>query len=115
MLIISFILVTGANTILANNDTSCVNEIKVVGNKRIDDIAIQLQAELIGIDCINKQNLINAKKALHKTNLFQSVDLSTDENILTITIKENPLITDIVFIGNSGIKTPIIESKMLLR
>ena len=77
------------------------SEIKVLGNKRITNETIILfsGAENLRNKEINDNDLNNLLKKLYETNFFEDVNIKLENNLLTISIIENPLIQNVRFEG----------------
>ena len=86
-----------------------INEVKVTGNKRISKETILVLGNIeIGQD-FNSTSLNNSLKKLYDTNFFSNINISTDNNILSINVIENPIIESIEI---TGIKKKIFKEKI---
>ena len=101
ILIFSFI-------ILLNNVVSAevVKEINVEGNQRISIETIKMFADVSINDDLTENDLNEILKRLYNTNFFDLVSVKISNKILSIKVKENPIIQNISY---DGIKS----SKML--
>ena len=72
-----------------------VKEIKVVGNDRISSSTIKLFSEITINDNLDDQELNNILKKLYQTNFFENISLNFKNNLLIITVTENPIIDKI--------------------
>ncbi len=90
--------------------TEIVKSIEILGNERIADETIKMFSEIeIGSD-INKNDINNSLRLLYKSDFFENVTIKLVQNILTITVKENPIIENISF---EGIKSNSLKEKIL--
>ena len=101
ILIFSFI-------ILLNNVVSAevVKEINVEGNQRISIETIKMFADVSINDDLTENDLNEILKRLYNTNFFDLVSVKISNKILSIKVKENPIIQNISYYG-------IKSSKML--
>ncbi len=99
----SFIIIFFLNTIVLGSENQ-IDEIQVQGTQRID-IETVISYSNINIGDLYSEELGNQiLKDLFNTNLFSNIEISFQENILNISIKENPTINLVKFSGNSKIK-----------
>ncbi len=92
---ISFILFFCINNSLA----AILEKIEVKGNNRVSSETIKLFSKVSLKDNINKDSLNQILKNLYKTNFFEDVNVSFNDNILIISVIENPLIENINYEG----------------
>ena len=94
ILIISFL-------ILLNNVVSAevVKEINVEGNQRISNETIKMFADVSINDDLNEKDLNEILKRLYNTNFFDLVSVKISNKILSIIVKENPIIQNISYDG----------------
>ena len=104
-LLVFFITFFSANNLYADK----IKEFKVIGNERLAKETIILFSELSLGDEITSNNLNIALKNLFATNYFKDVNFKISNNILTISVKENPIIQKIIVNGvkNKSILTEI--------
>ena len=76
-----------------------INNIQVKGNERISSNTIILFSKAKINDDINEEDLNFYLKNLYETNFFKDISLVFENNILTINIKEEPIIESVVFKG----------------
>ena len=76
-----------------------ISEIQINGNDRISDETIKLFTNISLNDEIDKDIINEILKNLYETNFFEDVKISFKENILLITVVENPIIEDIEYKG----------------
>ena len=76
-----------------------VNQVIINGNQRISDKiygVIELKKN------INENKINEILKSLYSTNFFENVDVSFSNNILTIELKEYPIINQLILIGEKS-------------
>ena len=76
-----------------------INEIQINGNNRISDETIELFTNISLNDELDKDIINEILKNLYETNFFEDVKVSFKDNILLITVVENPIIEDIEYKG----------------
>ena len=81
-----------------------IEEIKINGTQRIDIETIISYANVSIGDIYNEELGNQILKDLFDTNLFSNLEVSFENKLLLITIKENPTINLVKFTGNSKIK-----------
>ena len=99
ILFISFFLISNALS-------DIVKEIKISGNERIANETIIMFAKIQSISDVNEDDLNRILKDLYDTNFFKNVSINLDQDVLNISVEENPLIENIEYNG--------IKSKTLL-
>ncbi len=100
LVVISCILTSS----IAFSDTNKINIINVEGNQRIDvETVISYSNIKIGDFYTEETGNIILKK-LFETNLFANIEITFENNILQIDVRENPTINLVKFSGNSKIK-----------
>ena len=77
-----------------------IEEIKINGNQRIDIETIISYANVSNGDIYNEELGNQILKDLFDTNLFSNIEVSFENKLLLITIKENPTINLVKFTGN---------------
>ena len=81
-----------------------VNKIEVKGNDRIALETIVIFGDIaVGKDYKNSDLNLIIKK-LYETTFFKNISAVVENNILTITVRENPIINTIIFKGEKAKK-----------
>ena len=86
-----------------------IKKIKVSGNDRLANETIILFSELNINDDINSEKLNTAFKKLYETDYFKNIEISFDNGLLSIQVKENPLIQSVII---NGIKNKTILKEL---
>ena len=92
--------------LLTSINAEIIEKIFINGNKRISDKTIQMFANIEIKDEISNKRLNLILKDLYDTNYFEDVSVSFENKILTIFVKENPIVQKINYKG--------VKSKTLL-
>ena len=96
ILLKSFILYFFLTTLLFSQ---IINRIDVFGNKRISKESVIVFSEL-NTGSEYSENLINSSlKKLYDTNFFEDIDITFNNNKLSINVIENPIIEKLEFTG----------------
>ena len=105
-----FILVVLLNYFhLSVSNSEVIEQIKIEGNERISDEIILMFSEIdVGID-ITSSTVNKIIKNLFETNFFNNVSVVFENNLVSISVDEAPLIDKIVF---DGIKSKKVEKKI---
>src|SRR6056300_1819660 len=107
------------NLVIFSTNPSYADKIKsidVVGNERItDETVISFLSVKIG-DNISSEDINLITKDLYNTNFFENVSVSYKNEILLITLNENPIIQKITYNGikSDRLKTLVTENLKLI-
>lgn len=97
--------------VISNNSFSqVINEIKITGNQRIPDQTILMFSSVSVSDNVTTDSINDILKKLYETNYFEDVSVSINDDKLTITVQENPIIENMNF---EGIKSSELKEKIL--
>jgi len=96
-ILISFLFFSFFNINLLS--ANIINEIQINGNDRISDDTIKLFTNISLNDELDRDIINEILKNLYETNFFEDVKVSFKDNILLITVVENPIIEDIEYKG----------------
>ena len=88
------------------SNAEIVNKIIINGNERVSDATIIVFSSIKLGDTINEEKLNQIVNSLYDSNFFDNISTRFDNQQLTITVKESPIINKIEFQG--------IKSKTLL-
>ena len=87
-----------------------VKRILINGNDRISDETIKMFSEIQVNSKINNSIVNEITKKLYETNYFNNVIVEYENNILEITVDENPIIQNIQY---NGIKSKTLQQQLL--
>jgi outer membrane protein insertion porin family len=99
----------------AQAQSAVIGAIEVQGNERIDSETILSYLPLAVGDSVDPQKLDAALKTLFKTDLFSDVKLDMSGATLVVRVVENPVINQVLFEGNSNLKTDKLEDEIQIR
>ena len=90
------------------SNAEIVNKIVINGNERVSDETIILFSAVKLGDTINAEKLNQIVNSLYDSNFFDNISTSLNNQELTITVKESPIINKVEF---QGIKSKtLVES-----
>ncbi len=111
-----FIIVLSLNLLsIINSHSATVQKIEIAGNERISNASILMFASVSIGDEINDDKVNLILKELYETGFFSNVNVQFDDNVLNISLVENPIIENIIFDGVKAkkIKNQITENLRL--
>ena len=76
-----------------------INKIEIIGNQRLSIETIKVIGNINLEDNFNEEKLNDLTKKLYESNFFSDLSVKFDENILTISLSENPIIENIEIEG----------------
>ena len=82
-----------------NINSEIIKNIEISGNVRISDETIILFSEIKKNQDLKNENLNLIIKKLYTTNFFSDINISFDDGILKISVKENPIVQTLQFKG----------------
>ena len=106
LLIILFSFFLSLNSYSSEN----IKKILINGNERVSDETIKMFSEIQVNSIINNTIVNEIIKKLYETNYFNNVIVEYENNILKITVDENPLIQNIQY---NGIKSKALRQQVL--
>lgn len=111
-LIASFLL---SSSLVSHNIYAAeISKISVKGNHRVESNTIKTYLGLKkGDQYLSSMNNESIRK-LYQTQLFNDVSLNFNNGELIIKVSETPLVSKVVFSGNSKIKTSILKSEVFI-
>ena len=96
IILITFLFNFGLN---CNLNAEILNEVEIKGNKRISSNSIILFGDIQKGSNLDDKKLNIILKNLYKTNFFENVKIKFDNQKLTVTVIENPIIQSIQIDG----------------
>ena len=76
-----------------------VKKVKVVGNIRVSPETIVLFGDIGVNEDYNAQMINELSKKLYDTNFFSYIEINLNNGVLEISVKENPIIQNLIFNG----------------
>ena len=92
-----------------------ISEIIIKGNLRVDNETILAFISISEGSENTSQNINLALKELYKTGFFETVEVSEDNNVITIFLEENPILNLIGFEGNKRFEDEILTEVINLK
>src|SRR6516225_205793 len=115
LLLGSTALVTAPAALAQVQQSVVLTSISVQGNERIDSETVLSYLPLSVGDSADPQKLDVALKALFRTDLFSDVKLDLNGSALVVRVVENPVINQVLFEGNSNLKTDKLQDEVQIR
>ncbi len=84
---------------LVSLSAEVIKKFEISGNKRISDETIIIFSEINLDENVSKQKLDKLIKNLYKTNFFSDINLTFENQILKLNVKENPIIDNFQITG----------------
>jgi outer membrane protein insertion porin family len=100
--------------IAAGPTSGTIRQINVVGSQRLEPNTVRSYIDLKVGDAYDRDKLDQALKDLYATELFADVTIRNDDGVLTVNIRENPVINRIVLEGNKRLKDDKIRPEIRL-
>ncbi len=89
--------------------------VDVSGNQRIDASTIRSYILLQPGDAFSARRMDLSLKTLYATGLFKTVSITRQGNDLMVTVKENPIVNQVFFEGNSVVKDKDMKGAIALK
>ncbi len=89
-----------------------VSDISVIGNQRVSESTIKSYLSIDKGDDITAETLDKAIDRLFSTSLFNDVDISAENGVVKIFVKENPIINRVLVEGNDVLDTDILLAQL---
>ncbi len=91
----------------------------IKGNERVDNDTIlsylPTSDNKKGASKFSQKNIDELLKKLYESDLFADVKISQENNQLVIEVKENPVISDVKFVGNKKVEDDALQSEVSLK
>ena len=88
----------------ANSFSEIVNKVKIQGNERISLESIMVFGDITLGNNYESQDINLLIKKLYETNFFSDIETQLKDGVLTVTVRENPIVNSIVFNGEKAKK-----------
>lgn len=90
-----------------------ITQIVVVGNKRIEEATVKSYLGLKVGDEFTSDNQTKSLKLLYNSLMFENIELKFDGyGKLTVIVQENPMVSSVIFKGNSKIKSGVLSKEL---
>ena len=90
-----------------------VKQITIEGNKRISDETVKIYGEIENNRNYTDEDIDTILKNLYSTDFFEDVQISLENNVLIINLKEYPVINQLIVVGEKN-KRYLDQIKKLL-
>lgn len=94
---------------------SVIKNIEVVGNRRVEPETVRSYLQFNAGDPYNASKVDASIKALFATGLFADVAIDYKGTTIVVTVKENPVINQVAFEGNSEVDTATLIGEVQLK
>ncbi len=92
-----------------------IKNIEVVGNRRVEPETVRSYLQFGAGDPYNASKIDASIKALFGTGLFADVSMDYKGSTVVISVKENPVINQVAFEGNSEVDTATLTGEVQLK
>lgn len=90
-------------------------KIVIKGNERIDEQTISSYLDVDGLQKKSKESLNKSIKNLHESDLFLEVKISYQDKETLVEVKENPIVSEVKFVGNKKMEDDALQSEVSLK
>lgn len=94
---------------------SVIKDIQVVGNRRVEPETVRSYLQFNPGDTYSASKVDASIKALFATGLFADVGIDYKGSTAVVTVKENPVINQVAFEGNSEVDTATLVGEVQLK
>ncbi len=108
-----FIYVSLIFLIFFNANSEIVKEIVINGNKRVSPETIKLYGDIKVNQDYSDKDLNRILNNLYETEFFDDVKVSLSNNILTVNLKEYPIVNQLIIIGEKSNKYKVQIKKLI--
>ncbi len=81
-----------------------INKIKIKGNKRVGVETIKIYGDIVINKNYSEQDLNKILNNLYSTNFFEDVNINLTNGVLTVKLKEYPVINQLIILGEPSTK-----------
>lgn len=92
-----------------------IKNIEVIGNRRVEPETVRSYLQFNAGDPYNSAKVDGSIKALFATGLFADVSIQPKGSTVVVTVKENPIINQVAFEGNSEVDTATLSGEVKLK
>jgi len=94
---------------------SVIREIRVEGNKRVEPETVRSYLQFSVGQPYDASKVDRSLQALFATGLFADVSIDQDGQAVVVYVKENPVINQVAFEGNSEVDTDTLQTEVQLK
>ncbi|MGQ0456826.1 MAG: outer membrane protein assembly factor BamA [Hyphomicrobium sp.] len=92
-----------------------IKDIQVVGNRRVEPETVRSYLQFNSGEAYSPGKVDASIKALFATGLFADVAIEPQGSTMVVSVRENPVINQIAFEGNSEVDTPTLTAEVQLK
>lgn len=95
--------------------SAVIRDIEVVGNRRVEPETVRSYLQFSVGDNYSPSKVDASLKSLFTTGLFADVSIDRDGSTVVVTVRENPVINQVAFEGNSEVDTATLSAEVQLK
>ena len=95
--------------------SSVIRDISVTGNRRVEPETVRSYLKFAVGDAYDAGKVDQSIRALFATGLFADVSINRTPNGVVVTIRENPVVNQVAFEGNSEVEKNTLEGEVQLK
>lgn len=92
-----------------------IKSIEVVGNRRVEPETVRSYLQIAPGQAYSAAKIDQSIKSLFATGLFADVKIDAQGSTVVVSVKENPVINQVAFEGNSEVDTPALAAEVQLK
>jgi outer membrane protein insertion porin family len=92
-----------------------IKDIEVAGNRRVEPETVRSYLQFSRGDAYSASKVDASIKALFATGLFADVKIEPQGSTVVVTVRENPVINQVAFEGNSEVDTATLQAEVQLK
>ena len=92
-----------------------IKNIEVSGNRRVEPETVRSYLQFVPGDTYSSAKVDASIKALFATGLFADVSINAKGSTVVVSVKENPVINQVAFEGNSEVDTATLRGEVQLK
>lgn len=92
-----------------------IRDIQVTGNRRVEPETVRSYLQFNTGEAYNPGKVDASLKALFATGLFADVSIEPQGSVVVVAVRENPVINQVAFEGNSEVDTPTLTNEVQLK
>lgn len=98
-----------------NSQAVGLGNVVIEGNERVDQSIIVSYLDLKGISAHSPAAINESLKNLYESNLFLEVSIFSRKEKMVVRVVENPIVSEIKFVGNDKVEATILGSEITLK
>jgi len=98
-----------------NNSWANDSKILIIGDERIDRETILSYLDIEGLNNNSSKSIQDSTKNLVQSDLFSDVKINFEKNKIVVAVKENPIISEIKFVGNKKIEEEMLVAELSIK